>query len=167
MKMKINKIKLITYSALFAAAIYVMTMVSIPLPMGYVHVGDALIMLCACLLPTPYAVIASAIGGSLADLTLAYTAYIPFTFIIKGLIALCFCSKSEKIICRRSLTAFVPVLLLTPGGYYLAECILTGSFIAPVATLFPNLMQAVASIVLFCVAGIALDKFNIKKHLHI
>lgn len=162
-----NKIKLLTYSALFSAAVYVMTMVSFPLPMGYVHVGDAVIMLCASLLPLPYSFLAAAIGASLADLTMAFTAYIPFTFVIKALIAVCFSAKDGKIINRRNLTAVLPVILITPVGYYIAECIITLSFTAPIATLLPNLLQAVASVILYFIAGTALDKFNIKKYLNI
>ena len=46
-------------AALFAAAIALATayLLHIPLPTGgYVHLGDTLIYLAACLLPTPYAV---------------------------------------------------------------------------------------------------------------
>lgn len=165
--MKTNKIKLITYAALFAAAVYVMTMLSFPMGLGYVHVGDALIMLCASLLPTPYAIAAAAIGGALSDLTLAYTAYIPATFIIKGLIALCYTSKRDKILCKHNFVAFAGSIAVTVGGYYLAECIIYGSFISPVASLLPNLLQAICSIILYLIVGAALDKFNIKKYLHI
>ena len=165
--MKTTKIKLMTYAALFAAAVYVMTMLSFPMGLGYVHVGDALIMLCASLLPTPYAVAAAAIGGALSDLTLAYTAYIPATFIIKGLIALCYTAKNDKIICKHNIISFVGSIAVTVGGYYITECIIYNSLVSPIASLLPNLLQAVCSIILYAIVGAALDKFNIKKYLHI
>lgn len=164
--MKNSRIKLLTYSSLFAAAIYVMTMISIPVGYGYVHVGDTLIMLCASLLPGWYAVFASAVGGALADLTLGYVTYIPFTFVIKALVALCFGSKNKKIICKRNLFALIGVVIITPLGYYLAECLIYSSFISPVASLPFNALQAIASIILYIVAGMALDAFDIKKYLH-
>jgi len=164
--MKNTHIKLLTYSSLFAAAIYVMTMISIPVAFGYVHVGDTLIMLCASLLPGWYAVLASAVGGALADLTLGYIAYIPFTFVIKSLIAFLFRSKSEKILCKCNLFALIGVVLITPVGYYLAECLIYSSFASPLASLPFNILQAAASIILYVVAGMALDAFNIKKYLH-
>ena len=51
-----DKIHLLTITALFAAAIAVMTayLLHIPIPTGgYIHLGDALIYLAACLLPFP------------------------------------------------------------------------------------------------------------------
>ena len=53
-------------TALFASAITVMTayILHIPIPTGgYIHLGDALIYLAACLLPAPYAAAAAAQGG--------------------------------------------------------------------------------------------------------
>ena len=51
-------------TALFAGAITMMTayMLHIPLPTGgYIHLGDAMIYLAACLLPVPYAAAAAAV----------------------------------------------------------------------------------------------------------
>lgn len=53
-----KKLRLLTVTAMFAAAITVTTayLLHIPIPTGgYVHLGDALIYLAACLLPVPYA----------------------------------------------------------------------------------------------------------------
>ena len=64
-----RKLHLLVISALFAAAIAVMTayLLHIPIPTGgYIHVGDALIYLAACLLPAPYAVGAAMVGAGLA-----------------------------------------------------------------------------------------------------
>ena len=73
MSRKENLHQLVT-TALFAAAITVMTayMLHIPIPTGgYIHLGDALIYLAACLLPFPYAAAAATIGAGLADLLTA------------------------------------------------------------------------------------------------
>lgn len=63
-----QKLYRMTITALFAAAIAVMTayLLHIPIPGGYVHIGDSLIYLAASLLPLPYAVAAAAIGAGLA-----------------------------------------------------------------------------------------------------
>ena len=61
-----QRLHLLIMSALFAAAIAVMTayLLHIPIPTGgYIHVGDALIYLAACLLPTPHAVGAAMVGA--------------------------------------------------------------------------------------------------------
>lgn len=165
--MKNTKIRLLAYSALFAASIYVMTMVSIPAGAGYVHIGDSLIMLVSSLLPTPYAIIASVVGATLSDFTLGYVIYIPFTAVIKAIISLCLSYKQNKILCKHNLLALFAVLFITPCGYYISECIITGSFIAPVVSIIPNTIQAVASIIIYLIVSAALDKFNIKRFLHI
>ncbi|MEG2098022.1 MAG: ECF transporter S component, partial [Pseudoflavonifractor sp.] len=51
-----KQLRLLVLSALFAAAITIVTayLLHVPLPTGgYVHLGDALIYLAACLLPAP------------------------------------------------------------------------------------------------------------------
>ena len=61
-----KKLRLLCLAALFAGAIAVTTayLLHIPIPTGgYIHLGDALIYLAACLLPAPYAVGAAMVGG--------------------------------------------------------------------------------------------------------
>ena len=60
----------IVIAAMFAAMTAVLTaFVQIKTPTGgYVHLGDAMIYLTASFLPMPYAVLAAALGGGLADL---------------------------------------------------------------------------------------------------
>ena len=92
-----ENLRLLVTAALFAAAITVMTayMLHIPLPTGgYIHLGDALIYLAACLLPTPYAAAAAAAGAGLADLLTAPMWVLP-TLLIKALIVLPFTSRSR------------------------------------------------------------------------
>ena len=98
-------------ASLFAALVTVFTAYIGHIPMpgtgGYVHFGDALIFLAACLLPAPYAVAAAALGAGLADI-LVFPAYAIPTIIIKAGIALCFSAKKEKIICLRNALALLP-----------------------------------------------------------
>ena len=64
-----NHIKLICISAMFAALVFVATfLVKVPLPVGYVHIGDGIVFLASALLPLPYAMVAAAVGVGLADL---------------------------------------------------------------------------------------------------
>ena len=96
-------------TALFAAAITIMTayMLHIPIPTGgYIHLGDALIYLAACLLPAPFAAAAAAIGAGLADLLTAPVWVLP-TLMIKAVIVLFFTSKGERLLCRRNIAAVV------------------------------------------------------------
>ena len=109
-----ENLRLLTTTALFAAAITVMTayMLHIPLPTGgYIHLGDALIYLAACLLPVPYAAAAAAVGAGLADLLTAPMWVLP-TLVIKAVIVLFFTNKGERLLCRRNLAAVVIAGLL-------------------------------------------------------
>lgn len=93
-----NNIRRITYSAISAAIIFVATWVfKIPIPgtSGYINLGDSMIYLSAFLLG-PLGAAASALGSVLADLAGGYVAYIPGTFIIKGLMGLIFGLISRK-----------------------------------------------------------------------
>ena len=61
-------VKLIAITAMCAALITVTTaFIKIPSPLGYSHAGDSMIYLAASILPGPFGIIASSIGGALAD----------------------------------------------------------------------------------------------------
>ena len=62
--------------------------IPIPLTTGYVHLGDAMIFLSVLLLGTRYAIIASAFGSTLGDILSGFAMWAPWTFFIKGIMAL-------------------------------------------------------------------------------
>ncbi len=93
-----KKIRIITFSAVSAAIIFIGTWVfKIPIPgtSGYINLGDSMIYISAFLLG-PVAAAAAAIGSALADLAGGYAVYIPATLIIKGLMGLIFALLSRK-----------------------------------------------------------------------
>ncbi len=164
--MKKNHTKLICISGVLAALVYVVTAyLHIPTYNGYVHCGDGLIFLAACILPAPYAVLVGAIGAMLADLLTGYAIWAPGSLVIKALIALLFTCKAKKIVTARNLSMLFPAALVSAGGYYFYEVLITGSFVASLAGIPGSLVQAVASILVFVVAGIAMDKFKVKDRL--
>ena len=76
--------------ALFAALACVATMsIRIPTPGtgGYIHPGDAVVILCGIFLGPAEAFLAAGIGSCMADLLGGYFIYVPITFVIKGLVA--------------------------------------------------------------------------------
>lgn len=142
--------------------------ISVPMPSsaGYVHFGDAIIMISACLLDFPYALFVGALGGAVADLITGFAVYAPYTIVIKLLLAFCYSSKKEKIVNTRNIIGFAPSIVITVGGYYLAEVMISGNWISPIAATVPgNLIQSIGSIVVFIVLGIAMDKLNFKKNI--
>ncbi|MBQ8398194.1 MAG: TIGR04002 family protein [Clostridia bacterium] len=148
-------------AAVFAALVFVATayLPRIPTVNGYVHLGDTLVFLCASLLPMPYAVAASAIGGGLADLLTGYAIWAPASFIIKGATAFFFTSRGKKILCAKNFIAIAIAAVICVGGYYVwAAIFISGSWAAPVSELFPNLMQTVVSGVLYVVIALVFDR---------
>lgn len=79
----------LVFVALCAALIFVATYaVKIPTPMrGYIHIGDAMLLLTVFILGAWYGWPAAAIGAGLADLIGGYFEYVPATALDKALTA--------------------------------------------------------------------------------
>lgn len=132
---------------------------------GYFNIGDAFIYLAAALLPAPYACMSAAVGGALGDILAGGPVWVPFTVIIKIAVALTFTSKKETFITKRNIAALFIAWPITCGGYYVAEALIYGNWIAPSAGIVGNTIQVVASGVLFVVIAAVLDKMQLKKRL--
>lgn len=160
-----NSAARMTLTGLFAAMITLMTAYICHIPYGanggYIHFGDALIYIAAVLLPRPYALAAAAIGGGLADLLTA-PMWAPATIIIKMLITLPFTSQNTKILNTRNIIAPFLALTISATGYYLAEGILFGSFLSPLASISGSVIQSGGSAALFFLLAGALEKTHLK-----
>jgi len=158
----------IVLTGLFAAMITLMTAFIGHIPYGvhggYIHFGDTLIYLAACLLPTPYALAAAAIGGGMADFLTA-PMWAPATIIIKMLLVIPFTDKSGRLLCLRNVAASFAAAPVSIIGYYLAEGLLFGSFVAPAASVFGNIVQSAGSAILFFILAVALEKAQIKQRM--
>ncbi len=76
--------KTIAFTALFTALTYAMTMIAIPNGVGgFVNFGDSMILICAFVMNPFSAGIAGALGACLADVTLGYSIWAPWTLMIK------------------------------------------------------------------------------------
>ncbi len=164
-----QSIKHLTIAALFTAMIAVFTgfIFHVPIKIGantaYLHFGDAFIFIAASLLRLPYAVTAAAIGGALGDLMCGAVVWMPFTFVVKALMALMFTSKNNKIINKRNVFALFLSLIITVVIYYIAEALIYGNWITPALSIFGNVVQIVGSGIIYLGLGLALDKTKIKK----
>lgn len=168
-----NSLKYLTFSALFAAltAIFI-TLFHIPYAStGYVHLGDAVIYFAAVLLPTPYAALAAAVGGAIADTASGYLVYVIPTIIAKSVISLPFTSKTEKTLCKRNVIALVISAASSILIYGVAEFIIgiavngmppAGALTTAAGTILQNFIQAAGSTVLFLALSPAIDKIRQK-----
>ena len=79
----------LTTSAVVTALIFLFTfLVKVPTGVGYIHLGDAFVLLYAAATGDPLALFAGALGEALADIAGGYAPYAPVTAVIKVLIAL-------------------------------------------------------------------------------
>lgn len=156
--------KLLARAALFAALIFLGTFVlHIPIPSGYIHLGDGFLYAAALMLPPGYSAAAGAAGGMLSDMLAGYAAYAPWTAGVKALSAL-----PVAFLCRKSRFAeafgrggrlaardWLPVAaglaaaaLLNAGGYFVADTTLYSVTAAWVSLPF-NIVQSAAGIAVF------------------
>lgn len=159
-----NKLHLLTISAMFAGTITLTTayLLHIPIPTGgYIHLGDTLIYLAACLLPTPYAAAAAAVGAGLADLLTAPVWVMP-TLLIKALLVLPFTDKGKHLLCRRNVAAVIFAGVFSPAAYAVSGCAMTGSMDSFLPQFLGTLVQGIGSGALFLVIAPAMDKIKLK-----
>ena len=147
-----NHIKLICISAMFAALVFVATfLVKVPLPVGYVHIGDGVVFLASALLPLPYAMVASAVGVGLADLCSGYVIYIPITALVRILTVLCF-SRKREMLSPRNILGLAGGILICAVGYWAFEAVFVyESAVAALAGIPFNLAQSAVGAVLYIV----------------
>ena len=153
--MKMNFKKLV-YAALFAALACVCTMsIRIPTPGtgGYIHPGDAVVILSGIFLGPVYGALAGGIGSCMADLIGGYFVYVPITLVIKGLVAFIagkIYEKMGKTTKSRHIAVIlggVTDIIVVAGGYFLCEIPLYTAAGAA-ASIPANIIQGVSGLIL-------------------
>ncbi len=153
--MKDKTIRKLVLSAMFAALSCAATMViQIPIATGYLNFGDGLCLLAGWILGPWYGFAAAGLGSALADLLAGYGAYVPATFVIKGLVALIAAlllrlvrKEGMPAVWQLALTA-LPAEAAMVLGYFAFETLVLGEAAAAAAAVPNNLLQAAAGIVL-------------------
>lgn len=162
-----QKIKHLVLSALFAALICVATFViRIPTPgtSGYIHPGDALVILSGIFLGPAAGFLAAGIGSALSDLLGGYMIYVPITFAVKGAVALCAALIYRKVgICANKKTLAVIMggvidIIFVVFGYGIPEAFIYGIGGA-LASALPNAVQGLSGLVLSLILYPLLAKF--------
>ncbi len=142
--MKNHKIRIIVEASLLAALTTVATMaIRIPTPtLGYIHLGDGLVLACGILLGPGLGALAAGIGSMLADLFGGYLAWVPGTFLIKALTAMVggwlYHRMKERLSSPvRTALCGLPAEAVMVLGYFLYETVMetiSGSSFAAAAT---------------------------------
>lgn len=159
-------------AAMFAALTCVFTMV-VKVPTigtnGYVNIGDAVVLVSAWILGSPYGALAAGIGSAMADLLSGYAAYAPGTFVIKFAMAFvcCLVFKCSGRIGIPGKIAFVLsgiiAELIMVSGYFIYEAGPLGYGMAAAASVPSNMIQGVTCLVLGSMLAIALSRFPVFK----
>ena len=153
-----NNIKFITITAVFIALTYVFTaFVNIRLPIaangGLVHLGNVPLFIGAIIFGKKTGAIAGGVGMGLFDLLSGWTAWAPFTFIIVALMGFAVGAITDK---HHGIgfdaLAIGVACIIKVVGYYIAEVILFGNWLAPVTSIPGNLVQiGVAAVIVLIV----------------
>jgi len=154
----LSNLKFLTVTALFIAFTYVFTaFVNIRLPIaangGLIHLGNIPLFIGAIIFGRKTGAIAGAFGMALFDLLSGWTAWAPFTFIIVGLMGYTVGLIAEKHNNRLAITlALILACVIKIVGYYIADIILYGNWLAPLSSIPGNLIQVgFASVVVFII----------------
>ena len=142
----IGQVQFLTITALFIALTYVFTaFVNVRLPItangGLIHLGNVPLFICAILF------------GKKSGALSGWTAWAPFTFVIVAIMGYVVGAITEK---HHGLgfdaLAIVAACVIKVVGYYIAEGIIYGNWIAPFTSIPGNLVQiGVAAVVVLIV----------------
>ncbi len=151
-----KSLKKLVMAALFAALACVATyIIKIPTPGtgGYIHPGDAVVILSGVFLGPVYGMLAGGIGSALSDLIGGYFIYVPITFVIKGLIAFAsgyvFKKYGNDRHSKQIAIAFCGVIdiILVACGYFICE-IPIYTFSGAAASIPANIIQGVSGLII-------------------
>lgn len=163
---KDNKVRKLTYSALFAAIVCIMTMiVKIPTPTkGYMNLGDAAVLTAGYMLGGVYGGAAAGIGSMLADLLSGYPIYAAATLVIKWLTAVTAAVTFKKLNFGFAQTVVCGVLgeAVMVFGYFVFEIFISGGAAAALTGIPLNLIQGAAGVAISSILYTVLkDKIHI------
>jgi uncharacterized membrane protein len=152
------------------AVVFVITrsfVLPIPQTKGFFNLGEAGIYVAALLFGPVAGAVAGGLGSALADLSLGYTQYAPFTLVIKGIEGAVVAGLAARWAgaaggaprLRGRLAAVVIGGLLMAAGYFVTQAYLLSLGAAAALAEVPfNLVQAAVGLVVGLAAAAALDR---------
>lgn len=141
--------ELVVY-AMFVALTFVATwLINIRLPLvgsgGLIHLGNVPLFIGGMLFGRKTGAIAGAFGMALFDLMSGWTAWAPFTFVIVGSMGFVIGWMAEKKPFKNAMVnnvvSVILAMVIKIVGYYFAEVILYGNWIAPLGSIPGNILQ--------------------------
>ena len=150
-------------------AIFVLR-IPIPFTQGYVNLSDGIIFIAIFLLDKKHSVAAASLGSMMGDILGGFAMWAPWTFFIKGIMALItvliidtFSDRctTEKGRMALRIVAMICGGLFMVGGYFIAEGIMYGSWVVAALGIPWNIGQFAVGIALAIAITSALSKVGI------
>ncbi|MDO4517644.1 MAG: ECF transporter S component [Bacillota bacterium] len=141
--------------------------VPIPFTQGYVNLSDGIIFIGIFLLGRRNGAVAAALGSAMGDVLGGFAMWAPWTFVIKGGMALIvgfaceYMMKTKLGVKNLWVTRTVSMILgglFMVAGYYVAEGVMYGNWITAALGVPWNGCQFIVGIVLAIVITVALEK---------
>lgn len=176
MKTNSRTTKIVLTAMMMCIIMLAIMFIKIPIPFtqGYVHPGDAMIFLAVLVLGWKYGAIAAAFGGMLGDVLGGFAAWAPWTFCIKGIMAIILGLIVEaafrkegngraKIMAIEIAGMIIAGVVMT-AGYYVAEGLMYGSWVTAALGIPWNIGQFAVGMVLAIIIAEALCKTPAKAY---
>lgn len=139
----------------------------VPIPLGYAHLGNALILLGAYLMPVPEALLIGGIGSAMADLLGGFTEWILPTLIIKCIMGgvtsyiIHAGKKRAKVLSLKTAVAVFIGCVIMVFGYFAAGSIIYGNVMTGAAQIPGLVSEDIVGIILFYLVAFAIEKSKI------
>ncbi len=151
----------LTLTALISALVTVSTMIiQIPIPSGYIHGGDTIIIFAAAFFGPFYGAIAAGIGSMLADILSGYAIWALPTLIVKSTMALIIgyiaYQGTEPVFNKRTYLGIITGIIWMVLGYYILRGLIVDSFEIAFASIPFNIIQGIGGMIIFIPIGLAL-----------
>lgn len=168
--MKENNMRRMVLTAIMIAVVTVGTIaIRVPTPTGgYVNLGDGFILVTSYFLGPVAGVLAGALGSAGADLIGGYFTYAPFTFVIKGLIALpvgLTVKNTGRNLTGKVILAAIISEIIMIFGYYLTNSFFMGSLKNGIVSIPGDSVQGLFGVLIFAILVKALEAAKIEKYL--
>ena len=172
--MKENTAKFVTINALSISLVCVSTMaIQIPIPLGYMHLGNTCILLTAALFGPTTGLLAGGIGSALADLLTGYTQWVLPTLLIKSIMGFAIgylaWGKEKKLHMAsvRTLIASIAGVAVMIAGYTIAGAVMNGSIYTGLMQVPGLTLEGIIGMAIFYVIGFVLERANVFRLLRI
>lgn len=138
-----SPVRRLCFAAAAAALIFLATaFLKVPIPLGYAHLGDAVLFLTALRLPRHSAALSAAVGSALADCFAGFPLWAGPTLLIKGVMAYLVCAaagQDRRLVSRRAAAGWALASLWMAAAYTAFGALLYGSLAAGLSSL-PGLL---------------------------